>query len=284
LKKVGILFHPKVEATRAMAGQLEAFLKSEGVAAWSCSAWDREEARARLDGTDLVITVGGDGTILRAVQVVAPGDTPVLGVNMGKLGFMTELESDGALKKLPEILGGAGWIDERAMLRAELSTAEERQPQTFDALNDIVLARGEIVRLIRVEAAIDGRPFVTYKADGVVVATATGSTGYAIAAGGPILYPASGDMVLAAVAPHLSLAHALVLPGSARIDLKLSSFHRASLSIDGHVNLPVADGETVTVRRSPRTARFLRLQPREYFYSSLEDRLKGKQGVPGRKG
>ena len=121
-------------------------------------------------------------------------------------------------------------------------------------------------------------------ADSVIVATATGSTGYAVAAGGPIMYPQSRDMILASVAPHLSLSHALVLPETARLTLRLVSYHPATLSVDGHINLPMTDGDAITVKRSPNTARFLRLRPRESFYSSLEGKLEGKQGVQGRKG
>jgi NAD+ kinase len=282
VKTVGILYHPKVEATRAKAAELDAFLRSRGVSVWTCSAWEKDAARARLEGTELVLTVGGDGTILRAVQAVVPGPTPILAINLGKLGFMTELGSDEALEKLPEIIGGGGWIDERAMLRAELGAAGG-EARTFDALNDVVLARGEIVRLIKVEASIDGQYLATFKADGVIVATATGSTGYAVAAGGPILYPESKDLLLAPVAPHLSLSRALVLPGTASIALRLDSYHPATLSIDGHINLPLADGACVTVRRSPHVARFLRVRPRESFFGSLEDKLKGKRSVPGRK-
>jgi NAD+ kinase len=275
VKTVGILYHPKVQATRAKAGELDAFLRSKGISAWVCSAWEKDEARARLEGTELVLTVGGDGTILRAVQAVVPGPTPITGINLGKLGFMTEFGGDEALEKLPEILGGGGWIDERAMLRTELHAAG-REGQAFDGLNDVVVARGEIARLIRVEAGIDGRHLTAYKADGVIVATATGSTGYALAAGGPILYPQSRDLLLVPVAPHLSLSHALVLPGTAGITLRLESYRPATLSIDGHINLLLADGDYVTVRGSPHVARFLRVRPRESFYSSLEDRLKGK--------
>jgi NAD+ kinase len=277
VKKIGILYHPKVEATRDKAAELEAFLKSKGVSVWTCSAWDKAGACARLDGTDLVLTVGGDGTILRAVQAVVPSPVPITGINLGKLGFMTELAAEEAQEKLPQILAGAGWVDERSMLRAELDAAG-RELQTFDALNDVVLARGDIVRLIHVAASIDGQPLATFKADGIIVATATGSTGYALAAGGPVIYPASRDMVLAPVAPHLSLSHALVLPETAVITLCLGSYHPATLSIDGHINLPMADGDAVTVRKSPYTARFLRIRPQESFYSSLDDRLKGNTG------
>jgi NAD+ kinase len=272
MKKIGILYHPKVEATRDKAEELEAFLKNKGVQAWTCSAWEKDLACAKLDGTDLVLTVGGDGTILRAIQAVVPSATPITGINLGKLGFMTELGADEARDVLPEILAGVGWIDERSMLRAELG------PQKFEALNDVVMARGDIARLIRVEASIDGQPLATYRADGVVMATATGSTGYALAAGGPILYPDSRDMVLVPVAPHLGLSRALVVRETSVVTLRLGSYLTATLSIDGHINLSLADGDTVIVKKSQYTARFLRIRPREAFYSSLEDRLKGNKG------
>ena len=275
MKKIGILYHPKVPATRTRAGEIETFLQKKGLLVWVCSAWDREKAGELIDGTDLLITVGGDGTILRAAQVTIPGTTPILSINLGKLGFLTELSADEALAKLPDILDGKGWIDERAMLQAELVTPA-RQPQVFHALNDVVVARGEIARLTRIEASIDGQPLTTYRADGVIVATATGSTGYALAARGPILYPQSQDLLLAPVAPHLSLALPLVVPATAVIALRLDTYLSATLSVDGHINLPLANGDTVTIRRSPYVARFLRVRPGGSFYGALEEKLKGK--------
>jgi len=282
VKKIGILYHPKVEATRKKAGELEAFLKGRGLSVWVCSAWERDKARGSLDGTDLVITVGGDGTILRAVQVVIPGKTPVAGINLGKLGFMTEFDAEDALEKLPALIDSKGWIDERAMIEVEVA-ASEGEPRIFHALNDAVVARGEIARLIRVDASVDGRRLTTYKTDGVIVATATGSTGYALAARGPILYPQSRDFMLVPVAPHLSSAYTLVLPETAELKLQLNTYHAATLSVDGHINLSLSNGDTVIIRRSPHVARFLRIRPGESFYSSLEDKLKGKQGESGRK-
>jgi NAD+ kinase len=275
VKKIGVLYHPKVPATRAKAREMEGFLKKKGLSVWAGSAWDKEKARTQMDGTDLLITVGGDGTILRAVQVAIPGPAPILSINLGKLGFMTELSADEALIKLPDILDGKGRIDERAMLQAELVTAGH-PPQIFHALNDVLVARGEIARLIRVEASIDGQPLTTFRADGVIVATATGSTGYALAARGPVLYPQSQDFLLVPVAPHLSLAFPLVLPAASAVTLRLDTYLTAALSVDGHINLPLANGDTVTVKRSPHTARFLRVRPGESFYGSLEEKLKGK--------
>jgi NAD+ kinase len=139
-----------------------------------------------------------------------------------------------------------------------------------------VVARGEIARVVYIEASIDCQALTTYKADGVIVATATGSTGYALAAGGPVLYPQSRDFVMVPVVPHLSLGYPLVLPPGAIIRLKLTTVYPATLSIDGHINLPLSTGDTVTIRRSPNTIRFLRIRPEAEYYASLEARLKGK--------
>jgi NAD+ kinase len=140
-----------------------------------------------------------------------------------------------------------------------------------------VVARGEIARAIRIEATIDGQYLTTYKTDGVIAATATGSTGYALAAGGPILHPYSGDFLLLPIAPHLSPDYTLVLPQTAEVRLGVNAIHPATLSIDGHINLPLPGSHTITVKLSPNKTRFLRIRPEDSFYSSLGKRLKGKE-------
>jgi NAD+ kinase len=275
VKKIGVLYHPKVQATRDKARDIVTLLRDKGVAVWEESAWDTEKSRAQLGGTDLLITVGGDGTILRAAQIVIPGNVPILSVNLGKLGFMTSLPGDDALSLFPGILDGSGWIDERAMLQVELVTGAF-PPRTFHALNDVVVARGEIARLIRIEAILNGQPLATYRADGVIVATATGSTGYALAAGGPVIYPQSGDFLLVPVAPHVSLAQSLVLSSQSTVTLRPDTYLSATFSVDGHINMPIASGDLVTIKKSPSTVKLLRVFPRESFYSSLEGKLRGK--------
>lgn len=279
MKRVGILYHPMIKAAYTLAKELEESLDSSGVSVWLCSAWEGEEARAQVNDTDLILSVGGDGTILRSAQAVVPGLTPITGINLGKLGFMTELSADEALDKLSDLLGGKGWIDERALLEAELSPANEEGEtrRVFYVLNDVVVARGAIARVIYVDASVDDKLLTTYKGDGVIVATATGSTGYSLAAGGPILYPQARDFLLLPVLPHLSSRHAMVLPASAVVKLRLSTAHQATLSIDGHINLPLSDGDIITVKHSSKKARFLRIHPESSFYSSLEQKLKGKQ-------
>jgi NAD+ kinase len=274
VKKIGILYHPKVEAAQVTSSALESGLERDGLRVWACSAWAPDEVASLLPGTDLVVTVGGDGTILRGVQAVVEAGVPVIGVNLGKLGFMTELTVPEALDKLRTVIAGEGWLDERAMLEATLVSGSAA-PRTFQALNDIVVARGGIARIIRVAAAVDGTPCAVFKADAVIVATATGSTGYSLAAGGPIVYPWSADFLLTPVAPHLGPGFPLVLSGESTVFLRVETYLEATLSIDGHINETLADGDTITIRRSPRVARFLRLKPREAFFATLETRLKG---------
>ncbi len=279
MKRVGILCHPMKEAAPQLAKKVEEFLSSKGLSVWVCSAWEEEKARAQINETDLILSIGGDGTILRAAQVALPRLVPITGINLGQLGFMTELSVDEAMEKLPALLAGEGWIDERSVLEAEFSTIKEghEPPRMFYALNDVVVTRGTIARVIYVEASINGEPLTTYKADGVIVATATGSTGYALAAGGPILHPQAKELLLLPILPHLSSAYTLVLPATVTVKLCISTTHPSMLSIDGHTNLPLSNGAVITVKRSSNTVRFLRIHPEAIFYSSLEQKLKGKR-------
>ncbi len=277
IKKVGILYHPKIQAALTQAEGLGDFLTAKGISVWRCSAWEEEQAKAQVSGTELILTVGGDGTILRAAQVALPAEIPIIGVNLGRLGFMTELSAEEAKEKLPALLEGGGWVDERAMLEAELKPGESEPPSTFHALNDVVVARGAVARVVYVEASIDGQVLTTYKGDGVMVATATGSTGYSLAAGGPILHPRAKEFLLLPVVPHLSPPYPLVLPATAVVSLRLATTHQATLGIDGHINLPLTSGAVITVKQSSRVGRFLRARPEASFYASLGQKLKGKQ-------
>ncbi|HEY32684.1 MAG TPA: NAD(+)/NADH kinase [Dehalococcoidia bacterium] len=280
MKKVGIIFHPLNEAAGNLARELGESLNTRGISTWLCSAWEGESARAQVDDTDLVLSIGGDGTILRAAQAILPRSVPITGINLGNLGFMTELSVDEAREKLASLLDGEGWFDERSILEAELpATSESPEPRKFYALNDFVIAHGEVARVIYVEAIIDGKPLTTYKADGVIVSTATGSTGYSLAAGGPILHPQAKEMLLLPIAPHLSASYKLVLPPTSAIELRVSStLHSAMLTVDGHISTPLSSDAIVTVKRSENTVRFLRIHPDTSLWGSLEQRLKGKQG------
>jgi NAD+ kinase len=233
----------------------------------------------RIANTDLVVTVGGDGTILRGVHIAAPRGIPVLGVNMGRVGFMSEIDADDALAGVGWYLEGGARIEERAMLRAEV----EGQQAQFDALNDVIIARGETLRVIQVATRIDGVLLAVYRGDGVVVATATGSTGYTLALGGPVMDPSSEDMLLKPVAAHMSQFGGVVVRSTSLLDLTVMSVDRAMFSADGFLNTWLHDGQSVRVMLSPFKAKFLRRQPQTHFWSSLSRRLGMRQGALPRK-
>jgi NAD+ kinase len=278
-KQIGILYHPMNDAAGKLAKKLEKDLCEKDFSTWLCSSWDGESARLKTDGTELLLSIGGDGTILRAAQVALPGNTPITGINLGNLGFMTELAVEEMETELYRILNGEGWIDERTMLEAQLTLADGSPVQTFHALNDVVVARGTVARVIYVTVRINGELFNTYKADGVIVATATGSTGYALSAGGPVMPPHSKDFLLLPIVPVLSSKHCLVLPPDTVVELKVEAVHPATISVDGHTNLPLDSGAVIRLRRSRHKIRFLRIHPESSFYSTLEKRLKRKQEI-----
>ena len=279
MKRIGILYHPMKEDSYVLARKLAGFLELNNLSPWLCSAWESDTVREQVDGTDLVLSVGGDGTILRAAQAVIPQPVPITGINLGRLGFMTDLSVDEVEERLPALLAGEGWIDQRSLLEVNITIQDEEQESTgtFYALNDAVVARGAVARLIYLEACIDDQPLTAYKADGVIIATATGSTGYALAVGGPILHPQAEEVLLLPIAPHLSSPYVMVLPAAVIVKLKLITTHPATLGVDGHINVPLPDGAIVTVRRSANTVRFLRSYREISFYSSLEQKLRGKQ-------
>jgi len=277
LKNIGILYHPMNESAGNLAKKLEKTLTKKGLSVWLCSSWDGESAKTKTDGTELILSIGGDGTILRAAQAVIPGKTPICGINLGNLGFMTELSVTEVEDKLFRILEGEGWIDERCLLEADVLPAQGILHRTYYALNDVVIARGAVARVIYITAHINGELLTTYKADGIILATATGSTGYALAAGGPVLPPHSKDFLLLPIVPLLSAKYCVVLPSDSSVQLGVQTVHPATLSIDGHTNLPLNSGAEISVRRSRYKIRFLRIHPESSFYSTLEKRLKGKQ-------
>lgn len=269
MRKVGIFVHPRWAAAKELAAKLREALTGQVEDVWQTSAWDDKATQEQLEGTDLLICLGGDGTMLWAARTVIPHPIPILGVNMGRLGFLAEVRPHELLPRLPDILRGKARIEERTMLQAQVPT----WGLTFHALNDVVVGRVSAGRPVYVDVMVDGTRVALYRCDAVIVATATGSTGYSLSAGGPIIHPASRDLVLTPVAPHLAAARPLVLPPEAVVDLIVSTETEAVVSIDGQVDRGLASGERVSVCRSPHVARLLRLSEPADYYAMLAERL-----------
>jgi NAD+ kinase len=273
MKRFGIVYHPLNENAPALAVEIESFLLSKEVSTWLCSSWEGDSLQENLPLMDFVITVGGDGTILRTAQAIVPHAIPIIGVNLGKIGYLTEIEPDEALEKIALILDGGGRTDERAMLEARLFDDQNCEISSFKILNDVVVARGEIARIINVTAYVDGELLTTYRSDGVICATATGSTGYSMAAGGPILHPQSSDYLLVPIVAHMSFNKILIISPESVVRLRLSPIHKAILSIDGHIGLPVEEGWSIEVSHSKVKTCFHRINPKG-FYAGLEQKIK----------
>lgn len=297
---IGILHHPKKPESLLLAERIEGYLRSLGIAhIWRQSAWDTESLLANVNDADLLITLGGDGTLLRAARIGAPHSTPMLGVKMGRLGFLAEVIPEQWQEPIDRILHGDYWIEERLMLRARVErmrsagggeddgksdgktdgktdralTGERYVLCEYDALNDVVFSRGDLARVIRVSAQLDGGYLTQYTCDGLIVCTATGSTGYALAVGGPILPPELRNILLIPIAPHLSMDRAVVLSEGAEVRLRAYADYRPILTVDGQVVVEMEEGDEVVVVSSPHMARFVRVRDRSYFYQSLMDKL-----------
>lgn len=272
--RVGIVYQPQNPAAQELTSTVRRIVECEGYEAWVASVWEIAELEALSTTLRLVVTLGGDGTILRVARVVAVPGVPLLGVNLGRLGFLAEVDPEDVEQTLPDYLRGQCWVEERTMARATVREAGDGPPgQSYDALNEVLVGRGGLSRIVRLSVAVDGAPYATYRADGLIVATATGSTAYALAAGGPVLSPHLAALVVIPVAPHLSLARALVVPESAIVRVGLVAEHQAVLSVDGQVDVPIYDGTVVEVTASPYRSRFLRRGTRADFYRRLGEKL-----------
>ena len=284
---IGIVYNSRAPEAKAMTSALIERLNLED-RVWVRSASDIDLNVAEAKDTDLIITVGGDGTIIRAARLAVLHAMPILGVNMGRLGFMTELEANEALDKVPLYMEGTIRVEERCMLQAAIlpkngQDSHERphlvngqgrdDPGDYHALNDAVVGRGAMSRVVNISAFIDGAYLTDFRADAVMVSTATGSTGYNLSVGGPILSPQASEIILKAVAPHVGMAPALVLPSTSVVDLAVETDHQVMLSVDGYIDLELAPGDSVRVRRSPHKALFLRAHPHTQFYATLTRRL-----------
>ncbi|MBM3948040.1 MAG: NAD(+)/NADH kinase [SAR202 cluster bacterium] len=269
---IGVVHNHLVPEAASMGKSLIEALGAKGES-WMSSADEVGSVGDDLAKTRAIITVGGDGTILRTVRAAAPAGVPILGVNMGRVGFMTELKAQDAVAKVKEYIHGSPWTEERTMLVATLASNSGPPKVEVHGLNDVVTSRGAMAKLLEVKASIDGAPMTTYRADGVIVATATGSTGYALAAGGPILHPRSQEMVLLPIAGHMCLQTPLVLVEDTAIVLHIVNDAKSFMSVDGFVAKNLKVDDRITVRRSPHVARFLRTGPPETFYTMLTRRL-----------
>lgn len=262
------------EKAQELADAVERLLVQEGVKVWRGIVPDSSGAFAKaLPSCELVFVLGGDGTILHVANIAAAHRVPVVGVDFGRFGFLAELTPAETLDKIPAFLRNEHWLEERAMLQAELIRQGERVG-LYEALNDIVVGRSFLSGVIDVQLKVDGEYVTTYIGDGLVVSTATGSTAYNLATGGPVLDPRMRSMILSPIAPHLTHLEHLVMPSTSNIALYVGTRKGASVTIDGQPDFQIEDKDVLNVTVSPHSAYFARVQHKIYFYKTLANRLR----------
>ena len=277
-KIIGIFFQGRKQNTSDVAFRLTRLLQEQHYTVRTIDI--RKEAEETPDqallGCDLVIVLGGDGTILHAARLTSLLDIPIVGVDFGRVGFLSELEPDELESNLHYYLDNdpSVWVDRRSMLYAVLE--QDGHQEKFLALNDIVIARGTWPRVVEIQITIDDNHYSTMRADGIIVSTATGSTAYNLAVDGPLLHPQVQSSVITPIAPHLESDRSLIVPPEARIKLTIATGSQNGVfSADGQMNREVVDGATVVVHKSEYVTKFLRRKPPTYFYQIIHAKLDG---------
>ncbi len=280
-RRVAIGAHPKMPEAIELAETLAAFLTARGVDASFGSLYEDDVRRqVQGGGVDLLIVLGGDGTMLRGGHLCAPAGVPILGINLGRLGFLIEAQRDEWRPTLEHVLAGEFRIERRMTLRA-VHVSAGGPGESWDVVNECVIGRGETARPVRLTAEIDGRRLTTYVADALIAATPTGSTAYALAAGGPILPPTLRNILLVPVAPHLSFDRAIVLDEGAQLRLTVATDHQALISVDGQTPLHLEDGDSVEVRAGDHNVDFVRLEDPGTFYRHLTTHMNQNPALGG---
>jgi NAD+ kinase len=277
---VGIISKPRSETALDLVPDLIAWLDARLVRVRldveSAGYARRDDGLAReqvAESAGLVIVLGGDGTLLSAARAIGGIGTPIFAVNLGGLGFLTAITIEEIYTQLEKALRGDFRIERRRMLHCELWRAGE-QMASFDALNDVVLTKFEIARMIDLEVQVDGRFVCIYRADGLIVATPTGSTAYSLSAGGPIVYPSVAAMVITPICPHTLTNRPVVLNDESVIEIvNLSEDDATYLTIDGQLGELLKRGDSVTCRRSEHATNLIQ-PPSIQFFDVLREKLK----------
>lgn len=270
--KIGVIFHGLLpEAKELVTALLDRYANEHTW--WSATQDTLKECADELATTNLIVTIGGDGTILRGAHEAAPRGIPILGINMGRVGFMSEIDAEDALEDLAWYLEGNARLDERYMLRAEIFASGNKVEPDLFALNDVTVARGGVLRVIEVGTVVDGVHLADYRGDGLVVSTATGSTGYTLSLGGPVMDPESEDYLVKPIATHMSQFGGVVLQSTSTLELTVHCSSPATISADGFVDRSLVDGQMVRISHASIKATFLRKRPRAAFWADLSRRL-----------
>lgn len=277
--QIGIM--PNLQKPRAikLTREVIEILDRHGISPWidtaTAQAVDRQDLVNHdevLDKLDVVLVLGGDGTLLHAARKVAEYEIPILGINVGHLGFLTELEADQIEKALTMLINKDYSLEERMLIEGTV-TRNEQKIATFLAVNDLVITRGTFARIIQLSAYVDQQHVGDYLADGIIVATPTGSTAYSLSAGGPIIEPVLDCLIITPICPHTLSARSVIVRPDSMVRVSVQASHEdVMLTIDGQIGFPLQSLDAVDIGQSPLKARFIKFEGRNFF-SVLNTRM-----------
>ena len=274
VERIGFAYNPTIEATVELAARASGWCRRRAIDEWRAQAGDIDTLRGELPTTDALVVLGGDGTFLRAARAVAEIDVPLIGINLGKVGFLSKAEATDLEPLLDHIVAGEFRLDERLAIEGRiLRRGSTSDGERHIALNDVVVARGSLARVCRLDVSIDDSHLATFIADGLVVASPTGSTGYSFSAGGPILDPASRNLVVTPIAAYLSAIRSVVVSPRQVVRCRVVDAHEALVSVDGREDLPIAVGDTVEVHALDRPIRLIEPKGAQPFWDLLRHKV-----------
>jgi NAD+ kinase len=258
IRRVGFAYNPTSEAAVELRERAAGWCAVRGIEHWAAQAGDFESLLDQLPSSDVLVVLGGDGTFLRAARAVIQVDVPLLGINLGKVGFLSKAEAGELEAVLGHVAAGEYTIDERMALEARiLPGGRETSATPHHALNDVVVARGALARVCRLDVAIGPSHLATFIADGLVVSSPTGSTGYSFSAGGPVVDPLSRNLIVTPIAGYLSAIRSVVVSPKQTVRCRVVDAIEALVSIDGREDLPIVTGDVVEVRALDRPIRLV---------------------------
>ena len=273
LDRVGFAYNPTIEDAIDLRERAAGWCRMRRVEHWAAPAGETAALVEQLPGTDVLIVLGGDGTFLRAAQAVAKVDVPLLGINLGKVGFLSKAEAHELEAVLGQLAAGTYTVQERMGLTGSILAAGRPAQVHFTALNDIVVARGSLARVVRLGVTIDESHLATFVADGLVVSSPTGSTGYSFSAGGPILDPQSRNLVVTPIAGYLSTIRSIVVSPDQVVRTRVLQADEALVSIDGREDHRIEVGDVVEVRALDRPIRFVEPDGAMPFWDLLRTKV-----------
>ena len=272
--RIGFAYNPTSDAAIELRERATGWAAVRGNDHRAATAADMDAMNDQLPGTDVLVVLGGDGTFLRAARAVAEIDVPLLGINVGKVGFLSKVEAGDLIRTLERLQAGEFTLEHRMALEGRILRAGSQDaPERHIALNDVVIARGSLARVVRLDVAIDDSHLATYIADGLVVSSPTGSTGYSFSAGGPILDPTARNLIVTPIAGYLTTIRSVVVGSSVVVRCLVKDAHEALVSIDGREDVPLVVGDVVEVRALDRSIRFVQPDGAMPFWDLLRRKV-----------